>query len=51
MAEELWVEEAGVKRGGAEGPGGWQSGVDRGGVGRVGDLGKAMRWAERGGCG
>ena len=28
-----------------------EGGVDRGGVGRVGGLGKGMGWAERGGCG
>ena len=43
MAEELWVEGAGGKRG----PEVWQRvGVDRGGVGRVGGLGKAMGWEE-----
>ena len=28
-----------------------EGGVDRGGAGRVGGLGKGMGWAKRGGCG
>ena len=35
-------------RGGQRGPEGAEGGVDRGGVGRVGGLGKGMGWAERG---
>ena len=48
VAEELWEEGAGEKRGGRGTRRLAEGGMDRGGAGRIGGLDKGMGWAVRG---